>query len=70
MRACKAAEEKAKEDIHLWSFLVEGCDLPAEVLADVATTISKIDQIAEKLDVVEMMTRRIRSIADEDQPSQ
>ena len=69
-RYVEAAEAKAKEDGSLWGFLSEGADLPDSTLRDVHATISKIEAIVEKLDAVEQFTKRIRAIADEDQPSQ
>jgi hypothetical protein len=54
----------------MWSFLTEGCELSQTVLTEMVSTTGKIEQISERLDAVELLTKRIRSIADEDQPSQ
>jgi hypothetical protein len=69
-RLCEAAENQARQDPDMWSFLTEGCELSQTVLTEMVSTTGKIEQISERLDAVELLTKRIRSIADEDQPSQ
>lgn len=69
-RYVENAESKAQEDAAIWAFLTEGADLPDSSLRDVHATITKIDAVTEKLESVEQLTKRIRAIADEDQPSQ
>ncbi len=70
-RYMQQTEDKISLYPHILALLHEGTEIADELIqSNIHGMLSQIEEIQERIDAVDGLVKRIRTIAEEDQPSQ